>query len=113
MRKPTKKDLLLQIYQGLKAQGSSSLVFDNKLVKQETGGSFGNQFDLTKVDSSSRLPAELIREDLFIIHLGKGVHRFVRGVANGYHKFEPIEVEEVVAWPYTPHTLNGLDTSEA
>ncbi len=88
--------------------------FDNVLVKtvcREVG--FGNPFDATKVDSSSILPDDVRKADYFIVHLGKGRHRFVRGVSLGYHSFEPIEKYECIEWKYRRSLLNELDTSES
>ena len=72
---------------------------------------FGNPFDATKVDSSSTLPAIIRDEDYFLIHLGGGKHRFIKGILDGYHQFEAIT--ESIEWGYIPSILNDTDTSES
>ncbi|MCL4252671.1 MAG: hypothetical protein KJ043_02700 [Anaerolineae bacterium] len=86
--------------------------FDNELVKeiaQKHG--FGNPFDATKIDSSSALPQIIRDEDYFLIHLGEGKHRFIKGISDGYHPFEAIT--ESIEWAYIPSILNDTDTSES
>jgi hypothetical protein len=93
---------------------TGEMTFHNNLVKEmakEHG--FGNPFDATKLDHKGRLPQLLLDADHFIIHLGKGYHRFVQGIQFGYHSFEPIEADEVSEWQYTPSLLNQVDTSES
>ena len=77
-----------------------NFVFSNDDVKAacaEIG--FGNPFDATKIDSSSGLPHALIEDDAFVVHLGRGSHQFVFGIANGYHQFEPIPDNCKYQWP--------------
>lgn len=93
--------------------GSGPLVFDNQLAKQVTGTIFSNQYDVTKIDTSAKLPEELLKADHFVIHLGGGRHQFVQGVAAGYHQLEPIPPESVIDWKYRRSLLNEADTSEA
>ncbi len=88
--------------------------FDNHLVKRvcrQVG--FGNPFDATKIDNSALLPEIMRQNDTFLVHLGKGRHRFVKGIALGYHTFEPIQASERITWRYRRSVLNELDTSEA
>ena len=95
-------------------QEKGELTFDNNDVKKvcaEIG--FGNPFDATKIDNSATLPAELQRDDVFIIHLGRGRHRFVSGIANGYHSFEPVAAENRYQWRYRPSILNNINSSES
>ncbi len=90
------------------------LTFDNALVKsvcREVG--FGNAFDATKVDSLTILPDDVRQAGYFIVHLGQGRHRFVRGIGIGYHSFEPIDETERILWKYRRSLLNELDTSES
>jgi hypothetical protein len=78
-----------------------------------TGSRLSNQFDVTKIDTSRKIPPELQRQDLFIVHLGGGKHRFVKGIKNGYHEFEPVPDSKVRSWEYVPSVLDGTDESEA
>jgi hypothetical protein len=46
--------------------------------------------------------------------LGEGRHQFVKGINNGYHRFEEIDREnEVIPWKYRKSLLNEFDTSES
>ncbi len=49
------------------------------------------------------------RLGIFLVHLGRGNHAFVRG--NGYHYFEP--VQEVKSWNPSESVVSLLGTSEA
>ena len=113
MVKGEKGASLLSIYTRLRSKGDKTLIFTNTLVKEITGSRLSNQFDVTKIDTSERIPIELRNEDLFVVHLGGGRHRFVKGIEHGYHKFEPVPKERVFTWPYKPSMLDGTDESEA
>ncbi len=107
-----KKQVLLKLFE--ECVNKSDFRFHNKHVKQiseEIG--FGNPFDATKIDHLSVLPEELIAQDYFVTHLGKGWHEFVRGINTGYHLFEPITADEHIEKPYSPSLLNHVDTSES
>jgi hypothetical protein len=110
-----KKEALARIFEHVQAKTKAGqpLVFHNDLVKQLTGTDFGNQFDVTKIDNSEKLPDVLREHDYFLVHLGGGRHQFVKGIANGFHAFEPIPPERVHQWCYCKSLLNELDTSEA
>jgi hypothetical protein len=111
--KGQKKATLMSIYSNLMANGNKSLTFDNTLVKEITGSRLSNQFDVTKIDTSAKIPEELRKEDLFIIHLGGGSHRFVKGIEHGYHEFESVPPEKTFEWEYVPSALDRTDESEA
>ena len=65
----TKQEVIKALY--ARCQASNDFVFDNNLVKDVCRElSFGNPFDVTKIDNSSLLPEELQQEDAFIVHLG-------------------------------------------
>lgn len=88
--------------------------FDNTLVKKVSNElGFGNPFDVTKVDNSSLLPENVKAADYFIVHIGGGLHQFVKGVKYGYHQFELIEEDETFEWKYRQSLLNEFDTSES
>jgi len=107
-----KKQVLLKLFELCSNKGDFR--FHNALVKQiSTEIGFGNPFDATKIDHLADLPEELIKQDYFVIHIGKGWHTFVKGVSLGYHTFESIEPNEYVEKPYTPSLLNHVDTSES
>lgn len=79
-----------------------------KKVSNELG--FGNPFDATKVDNSSLLPEDVRAADYFIVHIGEGLHQFVKGVKYGYHQFELIKEDETFEWKYRQSLLNEFDT---
>lgn len=88
---------------------SEGFKFHNHLVRevcQRIG--FGNHFDVTKVDSADKLPQSVREQDYYVIHLGGGWHQFVRGVAFGYHTFEP--PSESVNWTYQKSVVNNLSS---
>lgn len=92
----------------------NDFVFSNDLVKKvskEIG--FSNAYDATKIDNSSLLPDEIQEQDYFVIHLGEGYHKFVKGIHLGYHKFEIINSDEKYEWKYRKSLLNEFDTSES
>jgi hypothetical protein len=55
----------------------------------------------------------LKEKDVFIVHLGNGMHQFVRGIQLGYHTLEPVPDERRQPWPYKRGILDGTDMSEA
>ncbi len=110
---PSKKQqVLLSLFRQCKKD--NNFVFDNDLVKQYAQfHSFGNPFDVTKIDSSDKLPEEILQEDYFVLHLGAGKHKFVKGISKWYHKFETIPNECTQLWQYERSLLNEYDTSES
>ncbi len=83
----TKQDVITEIFR--LCRDRRNFIFDNALVKQVCKRhGFGNPFDVTKLDDTSRFPQILLDEDYFILHLGKGGHKFVKGISNGFHVFE-------------------------
>lgn len=78
-----KAQVLEQILRELIKNKSKDLSFDNDLVKAISGTTFKNQFDVTKLDNSSKLPPLLKEMDYYVIHLGGGKHQFVKGIKNG------------------------------
>lgn len=108
--KNKKKEVLTRLFRQCKEK--DDLTFHNNLVRdisKDVG--FGNPHDVTKLDDTSKLPEILLKEDYFIVHLGKGYHQFVQGIARGYHSFEP--VANVRDWAYKKSILNETDTSES
>ena len=94
-------------------QKSNNYVFDNNLVKSVCKKfNFGNPFDVTKIDDTTKFPKILLNEDYFIIHLGKRKHKFVKGIVNGFHDFEEVN-ENIYQWKYRKSILNEFDTSES
>ena len=102
------------------------MIFDNSEVRRVCNKiGFGNQFDVTKLDNSTDLPNALVAEDIFVVHLGTprkrpgeqgrppARHQFVRGIAQGYHRFELIPEERCYQWPYRRSILNNINTSES
>lgn len=88
--------------------------FDNTHVKRACELTrFGNPYDVTKVDSTRILPQKLIDDDMCIVHLGQGRHRFVKGIDIVYHQFETIPVENQKKWEYRESILNNINSSES
>ncbi len=101
----TKHDVITDIFKLCKKR--KKFVFDNKLVKEickKCG--FGNPFDVTKLDNTSKFPQILLNEDCFILHLGGGQHKFVKGIDNGFHTFEKINNKNNYDWKYRKSILN-------
>ncbi|MDP2276778.1 MAG: hypothetical protein Q8K51_00990 [Nitrospirota bacterium] len=108
----TKQDVITKIYKLCKDKQDT--VFDNDLVKQVCKKfNFANPFDATKIDDTTKLPELLIDEDRFILHLGEGRHKFVKGISNGFHIFEEIDENKIFDWKYRKSILNEFDTSES
>ncbi|MBC8204707.1 hypothetical protein ISS30_09995 [bacterium] len=107
-----KEDVIQEVFD--KCVKDNEYIFNNDLVKKVClKHGFKNPFDLTKIDNSKKLPKFLKDEDFFIVHLGKGFHRFVKGVDIGLHKFEDIPAERYFPWKYRKSILNEYDTSES
>lgn len=107
-----KKQVLEALYAVCKERGN--FVFSNEDVKQTCAQiGFGNPFDATKIDSSLVLPDALVSDDAFVIHLGKGNHRFVFGIDAGYHRFEAVPESSKIEWKYRRSILNNINTSES
>lgn len=108
---PSKKTMVLErLYEICKERGEYE--FDNNLVKQISSQiGFGNPFDATKIDNKNGLPQRLLNEDVAILHLGDGRHKFIHGVDNIYHDFEPIS--EHICWNYRRSLLNQFNSSES
>jgi hypothetical protein len=109
--KGVKKRTLVLVYTDCVQRGDFR--FNNALVKKLTGDEFSNQFDTTKIDRSEILPTELKEKDLFIVHLGKGWHQFVKGIRLGYHELEQVPEGRIRDWEYYPGILDDTDMSEA
>lgn len=107
-----KQAVIVRLYDNCRDRGN--LVFDNNEVKAVCAEvDFGNPFDATKIDNSAGLPDSLVADDVFVVHLGRGRHQFVYGIASGYHRFEPIPDERRYQWPYRRSILNNINTSES
>ena len=71
-----KQDVIAEIFKLCKKR--KDFVFDNTLAKEVCKKySFGNPFDVTKLDDTSRFSQVLLKEDYFILHLGRGKHKFI------------------------------------
>ncbi len=107
-----KQDVITKVFEHCEKE--NNYIFNNNLVRtiaKKVG--FGNPFDVTKLDDTKKFPDILLKKDYFIIHLGKGYHKFVKGIKNGFHKFEPIDTNNVFEWKYRQSILNDFDTSES
>jgi len=107
-----KQDVISILFKQCKEDGNFE--FDNRTVKKacEKVG-FGNPFDVTKLDNTSIFPEILLNEDYFILHLGRGKHKFIKGISHGYHTFEDINDSDIFDWKYRKSILNEFDTSES
>ena len=107
-----KAQVLEEIFKICKKQ--NNFVFDNtQLKKISTKKGFTNQFDVSKLDNTAKLPQLLKDKNYFVVHLGKGRHQFVQGVEYGYHAFEDIKNKNKKKRTYRPSVLNDLNTSES
>lgn len=107
-----KADTLLLLFDQCSKSGIYE--FDNKQVKsacKATG--FGNPFDVTKIDHTTKLPDKIRQAGYCIVHLGEGRHCFVKGIESWYHRFEEISDGERKVWEYRPSILNATDDSES
>jgi len=105
-----KKEVLEKIFKI--CNDKNDFVFDNDLVKtisRKVG--FQNHFDVTKLDTRSKLPKILTKNDYALIHLGSGRHKFIKGIDKVYHNFEP--VKNKINWEYKKSLLNQYNTSES
>ena len=107
-----KQTVIAELYALCKGRGD--LVFNNDEVRAVCARvGFKNPFDATKWDNSTILPKALVDDDVFVVHLGRGRHRFVSGIAVGYHEFEVIPPELRRQWEYRRSILNNINTSES
>ena len=105
-----KHSVLLDLYNHCKAQ--NDFVFHNDLVKDYAKKhKFGNPFDATKLDSSEKLPRFFRENDICLLHLGSGNHKFIKGINKLYHAFESIQ--ESIKWEYKKSLLNEYNDSES
>ena len=108
----TKQKVITELFEICRKK--KALVFDNTLIKQVCKEyKFANPFDVTKLDDTSKFPQILLDEDYFILHLGKGRHKFVKVINNGFHSFEEIDEDNIFDWKYRKSLLNEFDTSES
>ena len=60
---------------------NNHFIFHNDLVKEiSLKYGFGNPFDTTKLDDTSKFPPLMKDLDYFLIHIGNGYHQFVKGI---------------------------------
>jgi len=108
-----KKDIIIEIFNICKQR--NNFVFNNSLVKEvlRKNKSQTNPYDMTKLDTTEKLPKELLKQNYCVVHIGGGLHQFVKGVNKVFHKFEEIEESEKIKWPYRPSVLNDFSISES
>jgi hypothetical protein len=75
--KKTKKDIIEYIYKECKK--NENYVFNNEYVKDvlKKLNSKTNPYDITKLDDTSKYPKSLLNDNMALIHLGDGKHKFV------------------------------------
>lgn len=107
-----KQKVITEIFKICRAKGD--FTFHNDLVKRISKKyNFGNPFDVTKLDNLDKFPDILINNDYFIVHQGKGYHKFIKGIEKSFHKFEPIPSKHILDREYKRSILNEYDTSES
>lgn len=111
MTKQNKKHLvLLDLYKYCRK--NNNFAFHNDLVKDiSKKNKFGNPFDVTKLDSIDKLPQFFKEQDICLLHLGGGNHKFIKGINKLYHKFE--KIQNSVKWEYKKSLLNQYNDSES
>lgn len=93
-------------------QNRNDFIFHNDEVKKACAkAKFGNPFDVTKIDNRDKLPQVLLKNDVAIIHLGGGKHKFIKGINNVYHNFEALAKTQ--DWRYKKSILNQFNSSES
>jgi len=109
----TKKEIIELIYKRCKKQ--KNLEFNNDFVKNiliEVNSST-NPYDITKLDNSSKYPEILKKDNMALIHIGSGKHKFVPYFDKLYPKFKDIEENEIIDFLYRPSILNDFSVSES
>ncbi|MDR1543847.1 MAG: hypothetical protein LBS50_05455 [Prevotellaceae bacterium] len=110
MRANTKHQVIEKLFEICKQR--NNFEFHNDLVKDVSKKfGFGNPFDVTKLDNKDKLPKILLENDIAIIHIGSGKHKFIKGIDKVFHNFEPIQ--EKIDWKYKKSLLNQYNTSES
>jgi len=105
-----KEKVIEELYKICKKK--NDYVFHNDIVKDVCKRiGFGNPFDVTKLDNKAKLPEILKKNDLAIIHIGNGKHKFIKGIKKVYHDFEPIQ--KTITWYYRKSLLNHYNSSES
>ena len=107
-----KHQVLQDIYDYCLQHNPETMTFHNDVVKDiAKQNKFGNPFDATKLDSTDKLPQFMLDNDLCILHLGQGNHRFIKGIQILYHQFESIQ--NSITWEYRKSLLNEYNDSES
>ncbi len=107
-----KRQVLEALFQQYLKTGNP--IFDNDAVKKVCDHfGFGNPFDATKVDTKTKLPEVMVRNNYCIAHIGQGKHQFIQALNEWYREFEPIQDTEQWEWRYRSSLLNDLETGES
>ena len=105
-----KAKVIEELYRSCKQK--KDFIFHNDKVKELcVKFGFGNPFDVTKIDNKAKLPELLLKNDMAILHLGSGYHKFVQGINKVYHNFEL--VQKTINWKYKKSILNQFNSSES
>ena len=106
-----KKTLALMFKKCLKRK---DLSFTNEEIKKiSIKTKFKNHHDATHIDKRTKMPKIMLDKDYFIVHTGKGKHKFIKGIDKGFHKFEKVTSERVVDDRYESGIVDKLNESEA
>ncbi len=106
-----KQRVLSDLWQTVRVKGEQYIFSNSQVEELCRKHGFQNKYDLTKIDASDILPENMVDDDVFIVHLGRGMHRFVKGIEKGYHNLEaPLKTINI---DYVKHHLDSLDAGEA
>ena len=109
----TKKEIIELIYN--KCKEKNNFEFDNEFVKKILFevGSKTNPYDITKLDNTLKYPEILKKDNMALVHLGNGKHKFIPFFDKLYLLFENIEENEKIEFLYRPSILNDFAISES
>ncbi len=111
-RESKKKLILTDLFEICKKR--NNFTFNNEEVREMSKiHNFANHCDATKIDKITLLPDIMRNEDYCLVHLGRGNHKFVKGINIFFHNFETIEEHNISNWTYKKSILNEYDTSES
>jgi len=116
-RSRKKRETILALWEWAKVHAPDTLEFSNPEVKHiSTEKGFSNQFDVTHIDTTLKLPQLFRDEQVFMVNMGfkPGRHKFVRGLEYAYCELpRPKELSDPSPWKYVPGFLDDIDDSEA
>lgn len=107
-----KERVLVRLFEICKERGN--FVFDNDEVRKVSDDiEFKNQFEVSKLDNSKKIPLALRNEGYAVVRIGRGIHKFIKGINKVCHAFEPIPPRCIFRRKYNKSVLNKSDSSES